>query len=178
MQSHTLSARYTFMFISFLIALSTFTTGVREHPETVIVLLCVSVLGGQCIVLQNRRLPPFAKEKTLSSVLKIKHCMVLRNRRLELFARKKHCTALKKQTATMVLQNRRHQSFARKKNSTQLFLQKETLHGFPKQKTPSFCKKKKRCKVLRKIKPCMVLQNGFTKQKTATSCRKKHYKVL
>ena len=38
------------MFISFLIALSTFTTGVWEHSKTVTVLLCASVLGRQCIV--------------------------------------------------------------------------------------------------------------------------------
>ena len=51
------------MFISFLIALSTFTTGVWEHSETVTVLLCASVLGRHCIVLQSRRLPRFTEKK-------------------------------------------------------------------------------------------------------------------
>ena len=109
-------------FTSFLIAVSSFTTGVWEHSETVTVLLCASVLGRQCTVLQSRTLPRFTEEKNHSSILKIKHCMGLQTRVLQPFARKKHCTVLKKQTPCMVLQNGRHPPFARKK----------TVHSFGK----------------------------------------------
>ena len=126
MQSHTLSARYTLMSKSCLSAPSTFTTGVWEHSETVTVLLCASVLGRQCTIIQSRRLPRFTKKKH-SLILKSKHCMVLQTKIP--FATKKHCTVLKKQTPCMVLHNGRHPPLARKK-TVQSFGRKINLAWF------------------------------------------------
>ena len=121
------------MSISCLSASSTFTTGVREHSETVTVLLCASVLGRQCTGIQSRRLPRFPKKKNHSLILK---SMVLQTKIP--FATKKHCTVLKKQTPCMVLHNGRHPPLARKK----------TVQGFGKKINLAWFSKTEQCNLL------------------------------